>query len=521
MEEYEWQTFVSEWKEYKRERRLTGDGILVAELCESMSKRLLMRISQSSKVFPKNESEMLDSMRNLTVAIHPRIQSMNLLISSTSDPDKFLKTLQGRVPNTSLSETPTKEEIIFCSLLLNFRTDNILSLVKGSQIQTAEELVAYVQDEEKKKSKRPRSHSRQRSQSRGRSRSRSILKNRSENEVEHMFGEERGRKRMKGEESRMMTRSRSRAAGTKSVRIRSPSEDRSEPEPPELTRETLLDEPSADIPQPQRKAKMRRSWICEHCGKEYLRKDFHGAHQEKCQTSTKKISLVKKTKKTKKVGIEQKDTGCIECFCCHKRLNSPSQYQHHLSTQHYADELMVYLKWPEDGRSYWSCKICDYSAPSKWPIINHVGSKHMLLKEVVPPEVWASIPPPYSQAKARGAQRQAQDLPSTSVESHVPAPPSSSAEAEEQPEAETSVAVSPVIKQEPVGWTVRSGSTSISGDIRDVFNLTSDEESDDEMEPPILEPVIENLGSHTSTPDLASESPLLVSTSPKDWDGGA
>merc|ERR1712032_1463995 len=515
MEEYEWQTFVSEWKEYKRERRLTGDGILVAELCESMSKRLLMRISQSSKVFPKNESEMLDSMKNLVVAIHPRIQSVDLLTSSS--PSQCLQLLRGitTVPRNSLSETPTKDEIIFCFLLFKFKTscqdigDEILALVKGNQIQTAEELVAYVQAEAKKKTKRSRSHSRKRSQSRGRSRSRSILKNRSKNMAEDMYGEERGQKRMKGDELRMMTRSRSRAAGAKSVRIRSSSDERLEPESPELTRETLLDEPSADIPQPQRKAKMRRSWICEHCGKEYLRKDFHGAHQEKCQTSTKKISLVKKTKKTKKVGIEQKDTGCIECFCCHKRLNSPSQYQHHLSTQHYADELMVYLKWPEDGRSYWSCSVCDYAAPSKWPIINHVGSKHMLLKEVVPHEVWTSIPPPYSQAKARGAQRQAQDLPSTSVESHVPAPPSSSAEAEEQPEAETSVAVSPVIKQEPVGWTVRSGSTSISGDIRDVFNLTSDEESDDEMEPPILEPVIENLGSHTSTPDLASESPLL------------
>ena len=84
---------MSEWKEYKRERRLTRGGELVAELCESMSKRLLMRISQTSKVFPKNESEMLDSMKNLVVAIHPRIQSIDLLMSS--NPDQFLKTLQG------------------------------------------------------------------------------------------------------------------------------------------------------------------------------------------------------------------------------------------------------------------------------------------------------------------------------------------------------------------------------------------------------------------------------------------
>ena len=73
----------------------------------------------------------------------------------------------------------------------------------------------------------------------------------------------------------------------------------------------------------------------------------------------------------------------------------------------------------------------------------------MLLKEVAPPEVWASIP------TAGGAQ------------SHQPDPPS----------AEASVAVS----QERVGWT-RSGSTPISGNIRDIFNLTSDEESDGEME---------------------------------------
>ena len=72
---------------------------------------------------------------------------------------------------------------------------------------------------------------------------------------------------MKGEESRMITRSRSRASGAKSVRIRSPSEDRLEPEPPVLTREKLFDEPSADIPQQGSKAKMRWSWICKHCGK--------------------------------------------------------------------------------------------------------------------------------------------------------------------------------------------------------------------------------------------------------------
>ena len=187
--------------------------------------------------------------------------------------------------------------------------------------------------------------------------------------------------------------------------------------------------------------------------------------------------------------------------------------------------------------------MCEYSSSGRWPVIAHLGSnRHSLLKEVVPPEVWASIPPPSRQVG--GSQRPPQGLVIASAESEVPASPSeASAEAEaELPKAEASAAVSPVIKEEPVEWTCRSGSTPISGDIRDIFNLTSDEESDEEMETPsyrpilepVLEPVIENLGSHIdtvlypllheihsfhkNTADLASQSPLLVSTSPKDGD---
>ena len=146
--------------------------------------------------------------------------------------------------------------------------------------------------------------------------------------------------------------------------------------------------------------------------------------------------------------------------------------------------------------------------------------RHSLLKEVAPPEVWASIPPPSRQTG--GTQRPAQGLVLASVESEVPAPPpEASAEvAAELPKAEASAAVSPAVKEEP--WTCRSVSTSISGDIRDIFNLTSDEESDNEMEAPsylpILEPVIENLGSHIDTADLTLQSPLLISTTPKDGD---
>ena len=261
MEEYEWQTFVSEWKQYKRKKRLAGDGVLVTELCESMSKRLLMQISQSSEVFPKNETEMLDSMKNHAVPIHPRIKSFDLLTSSP--PEQFLTTLQGRIPNTSFSLATTNEELLkeinFFFLLLHFKGQTRGDILKNL---SPEELVAYFQAKEKEKSKRPRS------QSRGRSRSCSILKSRSENTAEDADGEERGRKRRKGgDPGRMMTRSRSRAAaGAKSVRIRSPSSDgRSEPEP---TRESSSgDDPSADIPQPESKAKMRWSWICDYCGK--------------------------------------------------------------------------------------------------------------------------------------------------------------------------------------------------------------------------------------------------------------
>ena len=276
MEEIEWQIFVTEWKEYKREKRLAGDGVL-DELWLAMSKRLLRRVAQSFS--GKNETELLLSMKNHAVTIHPRIQSLDLLM--TSPPAQFFSTLQGRIPNTSFSLSTTNDEllkeIVFCFILYKFKgmrrgdeTDDILALVKGNQIQTSEELVAYFQAEEKKKTKRPRSHSRSRSQSRGRSRGRSIssiLKNRSGNKAEETYGQERGRKRMKGagEESRMMTRSRSRAAGAKCVRILSPSNDRSKPDP---TREKLqFGEPSSDIPQPQSKAKMRQNIICKKCGK--------------------------------------------------------------------------------------------------------------------------------------------------------------------------------------------------------------------------------------------------------------
>ena len=244
-------------------------------------------------------------------------------------------------------------------------------------------------------------------------------------------------------------------------------------------------------------------------------------------TGPKKIRLVKKKRKKKKEEADagHLNVGGIECYLCSKRLKCPSSYTHHLSTCHYAEELMRYLKcqWTGDGQSRcWSCSRCDYSASNRWPIIAHLGSnRHNLLKEVATPEVWDSIPPPSRQVG--GTQRPPQGLVIASVESEVPAPPSEASDevAAELPKAEASVAVSPAIKEEPDGSTCRSGSTPISGDIRDIFNLTSDEESSDEMEAPsyrpILEPVIENLGSHIDTADLASVYSFLVST-PKDGD---
>ena len=149
-------------------------------------------------------------------------------------------------------------------------------------------------------------------------------------------------------------------------------------------------------------------WIHQHChdifsGKKYIRKDAYISHQEKCgqmPTGPKKIRLVKKKRKKKKEEADagHLNVGGIECYLCSKRLKCPSSYTHHLSTCHYAEELMRYLKcqWTGDGQSRcWSCSRCDYSASNRWPIIAHLGSnRHNLLKEVASPEVWTSIPPP-------------------------------------------------------------------------------------------------------------------------------
>ena len=135
-------------------------------------------------------------------------------------------------------------------------------------------------------------------------------------------------------------------------------------------------------------------------------------------------------------------------------------------------------------------------------MIAHVGSKHMLLKEVAPPEVWATIPPRYSQAKTGGAQQPPQGLVIAAVESEVPAPPfEASFEAVDLHKAEASVAVS------PVELSCMSGPTPNNGDIRDIFDST-DEESNNEMEQPTP--------SHRPIENL--ESPLLLSTFPEDGD---
>ena len=156
--------------------------------------------------------------------------------------------------------------MISCFLLLKFKNEDVLALVRENKINTPEELVEELENKNKK---RHRSLSRSQSRSRSRSIS-SILKNRTVDNSEDPEWRERGRKKTKisGDESRMMTRSRSRAALKKSVRIESPN--RLEQE---TLREDSFDEPfsSTDIPQspcppPPRKSKQRWSLICEHCG---------------------------------------------------------------------------------------------------------------------------------------------------------------------------------------------------------------------------------------------------------------
>ena len=137
MDECEWQKWELEWKEYKQKKGLAGERI-IDELWKSMNgNNLFTAMVQSlvGKVPPKNEKEMLSSMKNLAVLIHPRMRSMDLLTSS--QPHQFLKTLQGGHPNTSFFGKSTKEinkEIIMCFLLFKFKNEDVLALVRENKM---------------------------------------------------------------------------------------------------------------------------------------------------------------------------------------------------------------------------------------------------------------------------------------------------------------------------------------------------------------------------------------------------
>ena len=132
----------------------------------------------------------------------------------------------------------------FIVLALHFKTDALVDLIRLDRIKTPEDIITYVNAEQRQGIKRPRSKSRERSQSC----SGSILEGCGENRQTVCEGEEK---------TRLRTRSRSRA-----VRIR--LED-VEPEPIRETSAVFEEEPSTETPRPS-SAATRWPFFCKYCG---------------------------------------------------------------------------------------------------------------------------------------------------------------------------------------------------------------------------------------------------------------
>ena len=216
------------------------------------------------------------------------------------------------------------------------------------------------------------------------------------------------------------------------------------------------------------------------------------AHERKCQGSVstaKKIELVKKTNIKRKKRRKHATRGSYKCSLCPTILNTPSLYRQHLAVSHYSEELIgrKYVILPGFESSMWSCRFCEYGALSKGPVLGHLACRHNLLKEVVPAEVFQSIPLPYSRAGT---------IPGHNV----------SIEQEAVKSLFSTDRVSPPTVRTSAGALLKTEVPS-EGPIpnfRDMFEDDDDEDYDQR------EQVIENLG------NMASMSPLLVATSPKD-----
>ena len=166
----------------------------------------------------------------------------------TGTPEAILKTLNGHVEKSSLALAATAEEYIkelkFMVLALHFKTDALVDLIRLDRIKTPEDIIAYVNAEQRQGIKRPRSKSRERSQS-------------CSGSIFDVCGGY-GQRTSEGEEkTRLRTRSRSRA-----VRI---SFEGVELDPAKETSTVFEEEPSTEAPEPSSAAK-RWHFFCKYCG---------------------------------------------------------------------------------------------------------------------------------------------------------------------------------------------------------------------------------------------------------------
>ena len=180
------------------------------------------------------------AMKKVSIKTHPSLISLQNL---TGTPVEIVKTLKGQVEKSSLALAATKDEliqeIIFMWLAVNYKTDALVDLIRLDRIKTLEDIITYINAEQRKGIKRPRSKSRERSQSC----SGCIL---------DVCGGD-GHTISEGEEKiRLRTRSRRRA-----VRI---SFEGVEPEPT-----VFEEEPSTEAPEPSSAAK-RWLFFCKYCG---------------------------------------------------------------------------------------------------------------------------------------------------------------------------------------------------------------------------------------------------------------
>ena len=260
MEEEEWAEYMSRWTAYKKG---LSEETLMESLFQTLNTKLAWKMMQLG--FPNNEADFLEQLQKLAMKTNPRCNSLDHLTSSS--PAQVLKTLRGEVADTSFSEAATKdallEEVIFFFIVktnFNVFTPKLRKLISSQCFLTADDLVAFLQSEDKKKM-RPRN----RSLSRGRSPC-SILKNSSESRVQYV-DEERGRKRKREEgEQRMVTRSLSRSQN-RSVRIISPTPNMENDF--ELENTLPSDEPSTGEISKTVSPK-QWIWYCKYCGEQRI-----------------------------------------------------------------------------------------------------------------------------------------------------------------------------------------------------------------------------------------------------------